>query len=115
MPITARALLNELDPRHDLDRVRFGRYDIRTPANLKELKNRTWQNARATFSGLGWYILNLPKHWIRGALVGGLVGGTAGHLLGYPVAESAQAGAIAGARLDNLQYVIRTVYSTGVL
>ena len=102
---TLKPIEKILDPRYD-----FAWRDAEKAKNDKSLKSDFKQSA--------YYILGMPKSWIRGATVGALEGGLIGLLscsfTGYSLQKSVVDGMLLGGSVgmaaDIIQYTARLVY-----
>ena len=103
------ALVRELNPVHDYDRITPETTDIHAPP--KETLLHKGKNMLI-------FVAQLPKHAIRGGVVGGAIGGLATAMYatftGYSPLEGLTFGALIGAGtgvdLDLTQYMLRLLY-----
>jgi len=106
------AVVRELNPLYDFSRL------TSPPQKSFDSWNDVKESIKFKGRNTAIYILQLPKHIIRGGAVGGTVGGVAGAVTSAVAGDSlleglvtgAAMGASAGMFLDLLQYVVRSPY-----
>lgn len=90
-------IVNEFDPRHDFDRFTF--YNFKDDSTLGDYLKTKFKNF--------YWLLALPKHTIRGSIVGGAAGLSASLVAGGSANDGILVGASFGSAIDILQYYTR--------